>query len=187
MIVGVLEHDRGRVQGHDRLEVVGVPGRHPLLGEPPPAAVCQPLGAHSAVVTGPLRARSRSNSSIVGALLQRQGDVIEPVDQPVADLVVDLERDLATGEADLLLAQSPAVSRPGERAAVLLGEDDRQQPYLRAVGVEDVGERRRDDRLEAVVLQPPRSVLARGAAAEVLAGDEDRVGGRSQPGSFAQS
>ena len=28
-----------------------------------------------------------------------------PVEQPPADLVVDLERDLAPGEADLLLAQ----------------------------------------------------------------------------------
>ena len=51
-----------------------------------------------------------------------------------------------------------------------------KQPDLRAVGVEDVGEARRDDRLEAVVLQAPGRVLARGAAAEVLAGDEDRVG-----------
>jgi hypothetical protein len=46
------------------------------------------------------------------------------------------------------------------------------------VRVEDVGEARRDDRPEAVVLQPPRRVLAAGAAAEVLAGDEDRVLGQ---------
>src|SRR5262249_20170109 len=50
-----------------------------------------------------------------------------------------------------------------------------QQPDLRAVGVENVGEGGRDDRLEAEVLQRPWGVLAGGAAAEVGAGDEDRV------------
>ena len=79
--------------------------------------------------------------------------------------------------ADLLRAQVHlALAGGGQRAAVLVVEHDRQQPDLGAVGVEDVGEARRDDRLEAVVLQPPRRVLARGAAAEVLARDEDRVG-----------
>ena len=38
-------------------------------------------------------------------LLQRERDVVEPAEQAVADLVVDLERDLTAGEADLLLAQ----------------------------------------------------------------------------------
>ena len=94
----------------------------------------------------------------------------------------------APGEAHLLLAQVD-LARAGlrQRLAVLLGEHDRQQPDLRAVGVEDVGEARRDDRLEAVVLQPPRRVLARGAAAEVLPGHEDRVGRQVPAGSFAQS
>ena len=69
-----------------------------------------------------------------------------------------------------------------ERVAVLVAEHDRQQPDLGAVGVEDVGEDGRDDRLEAVVLQAPGRVLARGAAAEVLARDEDRVGGQVPAG-----
>ena len=60
-------------------------------------------------------------------------------------------------------------------AHVLGGQHDRQQPDLRAVGAEDVGEARRDDRLEAVVLERPRRVLAARAAAEVAPGDEDRV------------
>src|ERR1700735_890411 len=113
----------------------------------------------------------------LGCLLERHRDVVQPVEQAVADLVVDLEGGLAPGEAHLLLEQVD-LPRPGvcQRAAVLTGEHDRHQPDLRAVGVEDVGEARRDDRLEAVILQAPRRVLARGAAAEVLAGDEDRVG-----------
>jgi hypothetical protein len=44
----------------------------------------------------------------------------------------------------------------------------REEPYLRAVVLEDVGEGGRDDSAEPVVLQGPRRVLPAGAAAEVL-------------------
>src|SRR6185437_13995044 len=109
--------------------------------------------------------------------LERQRHVVQAVEQAMANLVVDLERDLASGETHLLLEQVDlAGAGVRQRAAVLVGQDDRQQSDLGAVGVEDVGEARRDDRAKAVVLQAPRRVLARGAAAEVLAGDEDRVG-----------
>ena len=134
--------------------------------------------AHSAVVASDpamflLGARTRRSRRPA----ERDADVVEAVEQATADLVVDLEGDLAPGEADLLREQVDlALARVRERAAVLVAEHDRQQPDLGAVGVEDVGEARRDERAEAVVLQPPRCVLARGAAAEVLAGDEDRVG-----------
>ena len=47
------------------------------------------------------------------------------------------ERTSCVGEVDLALAGAR------ERAALLLSEDDRQQPDLRAVRVEDVGEARR--------------------------------------------
>jgi hypothetical protein len=109
-------------------------------------------------------------------VLERHRDVVESVQQPVADLMIDLEGDVTPVEAHLLLEQ---VDLTGtclrERAAVLLVEHDRQEADLRAIGVEDVGEARRHDRLKAVVLQSPRRVLARGAATEVLAGHEDRV------------
>ncbi len=119
----------------------------------------------------------------LGPLLQRQRDVIQPVHQPVADLMIDLEGHVAPLEADLLLEQVDLAGADArERAAVLVADHDRQQSDLGAVGVEDVGEAGRDDGLEAVVLQPPRRVLARGAAAEVLAGDEDRVGGQVPAG-----
>src|SRR5438552_2548305 len=68
-----------------------------------------------------------------------------------------------------------------DQTGACFGEDDRQEPDLGAVGIEDVREARRDDRLEAVVLEPPRGVLARRAAAEVLARDEDRVGRQVPP------
>src|SRR5205807_10136890 len=56
-----------------------------------------------------------------------------------------------------------------------------QQSDLQAVLEEDVAERRREDRLEAVVLQAPRGVLARGAAAEVPARDQDLRAGVLRP------
>src|SRR5690606_17275922 len=55
-----------------------------------------------------------------------------------------------------------------------LVEHDGQQPDLVAVVEEDVGERRRDDRPEAVLLQGPGRVLATGATSEVLAREQDR-------------
>src|SRR5258706_16093854 len=48
-----------------------------------------------------------------------------------------------------------------------------QQADLERVLPEDVAERRRDDRLEAPVLQRPWRVLARRAAAEIAPGEQD--------------
>ena len=50
---------------------------------------------------------------------------------------------------------------------------DRQHAVLEAVVVEDVAELRRDHAADAVVHQRPGRVLARGAAAEVVVGDDD--------------
>src|SRR3954454_6431151 len=109
-------------------------------------------------------------------LLQRQPDVVQAVDQAVMDVAVQVEGDLLAVEAHDLVGQVDlAFAVTHDRRDDLLGQHDRQQADLRAVGVEDVGEARRDDRAEAVVLQAPRGVLARGAAAEVLTRDEDRV------------
>src|SRR5271165_1188387 len=108
---------------------------------------------------------------------ERDADVVEPLEQAAADLVVDLEGDLAALEADLLgLEVDLARSGVRQGSAVLVAHHHGQQADLRAVGVEDVGEARSDESPEAVVLQPPRRMLARGAAAEVLARHEDRVG-----------
>src|SRR5439155_26775624 len=63
----------------------------------------------------------------------------------------------------------------GDRGAFLGRELDRQQPVLRAVVAEDVREPRRDERLEAVVGDRPRCMLAARSTAEVGAGHEDRV------------
>src|SRR5690606_19194882 len=54
---------------------------------------------------------------------------------------------------------------------------DGQQAVLQRIAAEDVGDLAADHRAQAEVEQRPRRVLARGAAAEVAAGDQDlRVG-----------
>ena len=51
-------------------------------------------------------------------------------------------------------------------------DDDRQQRVLTASSAEDVGERGADHGAEAILRQRPRRVLARAAAAEVVAGQQ---------------
>src|ERR671911_2206045 len=95
---------------------------------------------------------------------------------PAASLRVEVERDRAAREAHLeRLEVDLGLARLHQGADLLLGQHNRQEPDLRAVGEEDVGEARRHDRLEAVVLERPRRVLAARAAAEVRSRGEDRV------------
>src|SRR5271170_2557132 len=64
-------------------------------------------------------------------LLERQRDVVEAAEKAVADLVINLDRRLTAGEANLLLAQVDlSVTGACERFAVLVGEDYREQPDL---------------------------------------------------------
>lgn len=55
---------------------------------------------------------------------------------------------------------------------------DREQAVVERVVAEDVGDLAGDHRGDAVVEQRPRCVLARGTAAEVAPGDEDRAAAR---------
>src|SRR5919202_669134 len=94
----------------------------------------------------------------------------------MARFLLEFERHRAARETNLEgLEIDLGLAGPHERADLLARQPDGEQADLRAVGEEDVGEAFRDDRLEAVVLQRPRRVLARGPAAEVGPRDEDRV------------
>ena len=148
-------------------------GRRPRGRSPRPTrgrGVHRPRSHHSAVVTGPCAGRRRLEAVDRAGVLQRDADVVEAVQQAVLDVGLDRELEDAGGAGDRLVVDvDPGLAGLGDGVAVLLVEDRRQQPDLRAVGVEDVGEGRRDDRLEAEVLQRPGGVLAGGAAAEVRA------------------
>src|SRR3546814_20337384 len=93
----------------------------------------------------------------------------------------DVEGDGAAGRpGDLLLLQIDGDDGVGAARGVvhqqihlLLRQNDGQNAVLEAVVVEDVCEARRDDAADAGVAQHPGSMLADGAAAEVLACDQD--------------
>src|SRR5204863_9337595 len=114
---------------------------------------------------------------------QREADLVEPVQQAVLaeriDVEVHAER-LIGGRYGLLLeVHHQAEAR--ERIAFVeqaidfaLGEDDREKAVLERVDEEDVGVRRRNYAAEAVIDERPGRMLARGAAAEILPGEQDR-------------
>src|SRR6266851_3556063 len=114
-------------------------------------------------------------------LLQGEPDIVEAVQQAVLAERVDVEfDDAAIGPGDRLAGETD--SEPGVGALLgvvhqlvddLLRQPDRQDAVLEAVVVEDVGEARRDDAADAEIQERPGRVLARAAAAEILAGDQD--------------
>src|SRR6185369_11962114 len=127
------------------------------------------------------RSRENPRLALLAALLvgldlvgmpQREADLVQPFDQVVlaGGLHVEMEG-LPGAGAHRLRGQVDREPEAGMRRDLVkevvdfrLGQHDRQQAVLEAVGEEDVRVRRRDDRLEAVLLQRPRGVLARGAA-----------------------
>src|SRR5690606_5094729 len=93
------------------------------------------------------------SGDLLFVVLERDADVVEAVEQAVATVLVDGERDpKAEVVADLALLQVDgelvALVRLGELEELLDGsglENDRQDTVLEAVVVEDVGEGRSDD------------------------------------------
>ena len=67
-----------------------------------------------------------------------------------------------------------SVSVAGDALNSFLGQLDYQQAVIPCVIAEDVGERRRQDDAETKFTQRPGRMLARGSAAEVLAGNQYR-------------
>ena len=111
---------------------------------------------------------------------ERQAYVVEALQEPLAGEVVHLERLEHVGTRDVALEEVDCdhdlrVLPYGVEELLhrRFGQLHGQQPYLRAVVLEDVGEGGGDDRSEAVVLQGPRRVLAAGAAPEVLPCEQD--------------
>src|SRR3954470_16303749 len=113
---------------------------------------------------------------------QRQADVVEAVEQAVLAKRLHVERvflclrrdhHLAL-EVDRQFVARERVDLVEQACHLRLGQHDRQQAVLEAVGEEDVRVAGRDDGAEAVLVERPRRVLARRPAAEVLACQQDR-------------
>src|SRR5690606_19730011 len=130
------------------------------------------------------RLESRPARFVVGdgvGVAEREADVVEAFHQAPLDERVDVEAgfelvpvgDGLFGERHGDLGGGVLLAEFDEVVAFLRAEFDREQADLGAVGAEDVGERRGDDRFESPVLQTPWGVLAAGAGTEVGSGHED--------------
>ena len=104
------------------------------------------------IVSRPFRRHVRTNGSISNAMTR-----------PVGSVIVWASRSTESVRA--------LPDRGHQRLHVVRGQRDGDEPDLDRVREEDVAERRRDHDVEAVVLERPRGVFPRRAAAEVRPGD----------------
>src|SRR5712692_9815671 len=111
---------------------------------------------------------------------ERRGDVVEALDQARAGVRVEredrvqLERgsvECRRGDVDAELDLWIAFDAAHQARDDLGWQRNGQEAGADGVIAENVPEARRDDRLEAVLGQSPRGMLARAAAAKVRAGD----------------
>src|SRR5579883_3264424 len=106
-----------------------------------------------------------------------QADIVEAFEQAVLAERIDVEaHDAAVRAANLLLLEIDRQRRVGaalgvvEQLCQIFGRDfDRQNAVLEAIVVKDVGEIGRDHAAYAEIEERPRRVLARRAAAEIVA------------------
>src|SRR6202171_41236 len=131
---------------------------------------------------GPLRAVRRLKGPDFVVALQRQRDLVETFEQPVAPPRVDLETvPFSRGRGDGLLLQidanTPCPLRVLDlrRKAVdnLLVDHDGKDSILEAVGEKDIAEPRADDGTDPHLLQRPHRPFAGRAATEIRSGDQD--------------
>ncbi len=129
-----------------------------------------------------LREMPRLECAYLVGVHQGLADLVQAFEQGRALVIADLEgRYDAFPGADLPRHQvhgQRVARRGGDRRKEALdhriGQRDRQQAVLDAVAVEDIRVGRGDQGLETVLLQGPGGMLAARAAAEVVAGEEDR-------------
>ena len=138
-------------------------------------------GSPGAFGAPPLRQRvdRRGVRRFVGrdlrCLLQDVAEFVDALHQAVLGECVDreLDRRVRSGVVSVWLGRSiftDGAGAGGEQFRVhVRRHDDRQQRILQRVLLEDVGEAGADHRAEAALRQRPRSVLARTAAAEIVA------------------
>src|SRR5262245_5061737 len=116
-----------------------------------------------------------------GQVVEEMAELIDATQQAAAGEGFDGERDrrlVADGEFAAFEVDADAAARIGEEARVRFGvHGHRQKAVLQRVRGEDVGDRSGDDGSETEVQERPWRVLARGAASEIVAGDEDAVRG----------
>src|SRR5688572_6789023 len=133
-------------------------------------------------IPGVLRFALRFEGADLVSVAQREADLVQPVQQAILAEGVDVEAHFlgAVNRRHRLPVQIHSQLKSGKGGAIVeqpihfrLAQHHGQEAVLERVGEEDVGERGRDHAAKAVVHQRPGRVLARGAAAEVLAREQD--------------
>src|SRR5438874_97630 len=118
-------------------------------------------------------------------LEQRAVDLVQAAQQQLAAIRVEREwlaesavvrhRQLREIDHDIVAARDRGALRAlHERIDLSRAQLDRHDAIPATVGEKNIGERRRDDRAEAVFRECPDGMLTRGAAPEVRSGDQDR-------------
>ncbi len=114
-------------------------------------------------------------------MLERQRDVVQPVEQAALAFGFDVERDWVTADGPNALGfqidrQAQAWGAGNEIEQILdnaFVKLDRQHAVLEAVAVEDVGKARCDQRADAEIRQCPGGMLPAGSATEVVTREQD--------------
>src|SRR6185436_12053794 len=130
---------------------------------------------------GKLRLPARFEGADLVGMAQGHADLVQPVEQRMAArrIHVELVRLGAIGGRHRLPLEVHDEAESGQRTVVEqaihfgFGEHHRQETVLEAVVEENVAVGRRDDALETILLQGPGRMLARAAATEVLAREQD--------------
>src|SRR4051812_42577444 len=114
-------------------------------------------------------------------VLQRETDLVQPLQQRVAPQGLDSERHLGGVRRDHDLAFEidghagvAALALLRELLDLLGGQDHGEYPVLKTIVGEDVAKARSDDAADPGELEGPDRTFARGATSEVVARDKDR-------------
>src|SRR6478672_6115435 len=114
-------------------------------------------------------------------MLKRQADGVESFKQAVFPKRIDVEAighpvwrcHGLSGQVDTDLIALFPHNIVKQRLYLVRFQHDRQHTVLKAVVVENVGKARRDEAAKALIEERPRRVFPRGAAAKVIAGQEN--------------
>ena len=165
----------------------GAQHRDRLVGDLRPDAVAGQrhhahahTGSSTRLRSGIHTGRAASYVEMRVLVVQRHGDLVEPLEQlaPLTGLELELEAQVAGGDGAVLeiddaLHAGLLGGEVEQRANLVLGQGHRQEPTAERVALEDVCEGGGYDRAEALILQRPHGMLARGSTAEVAARDQN--------------
>ena len=116
-----------------------------------------------------------------GDFFQSQTDIIQPVDQAMFAMLIDVKGDhLTIGCLNALVFEIDHHARIAaflgvfhQQLQLIFGHNHRQDTIFEAIVVKDICKAGRDHAADAEIQQGPRRMLARRAAPKVVAGDQN--------------